>query len=875
MVDPKEDPKVAVSSKNMEKDMIKKITLCDLNPHVVCVLCGGYFIDPVTIVECLHSFCKSCIVKHVEISKLCPICDVQIHKTRPFLSMRMDKTLQNIVYKLVPGLYQDEMERRRKFQEKNEPTKVSKEELEKHFFFRDDKISMSLEYFDPQKSTEAASSKANNPNKRYLACPGTVKIQHLMKFITMKYGLNDHFVVDVIYKGDLIPTDYTLIDVAYYYKWEKDSPMQFFYRIFKKNKVLLKRRKRKNKAEDKIGDGKKPRPVDCAATNDSSKPSYPYTPMDSGKNGSGQGSSSNNNNHSDIIGCRTVPAKSETKQEVKDEKPEKLLKQEITTPKIVNKVEAKTETAPPPEKKPKLDIAAAKDSAITTSTTTTPTTTATTKEDNNIKLVVSASDIKKVPEVKGKTSDSAVVKSAASPKTLSGLDLLQSDKKATSDKPKSPVLQRPLIRNLKPHNGQNILTAIVNNLAKKQKSQQQNSSESSKQEKTAVPLPATIHGGQTTITKRLVEGSSNSKAKTPPPTSTSTTTATSTTNASNTSSDVTASKLTKSIPSGTTITVKQIASTTTSSTPTSSSASVATTASMKNFVQASSVTTNTSSSIKKSSTVSDLRQFRKGGQVSEAAAPSKTTTSTRTPIIPSLTSRTLTLGGSNKVKMSLSAKTSTSSSASTSSSYSALSKPIPKHNKASLSANNALAGFTFEQQKAAMQQMQLLRIPLGANVLSSAATPPSSLTSQQLPSNRLQLKVQSTTSSSAAAAPSASSLSTASSHSLASSLSGFSAPFSSSLYSHMAAESLWKKELLLHSSLASAGMNGSGTASAKLTHGLSKTLNQGIRQIPNPSLLTKQTNEQQVLQQQQQLARAIMATAAANAAAARTSTSQQ
>ena len=97
---------------------------------------------------------------------------------------------------------------------------------------------------------------------------GTVKIQHLMKFITMKYGLNsESFVVDVIYKGDIIPQDYTLIDVAYYYKWEKDSPMQFFYRIFKKNKVLLKRRKRKSRNEDKISDGKKPRSVECSNNN--------------------------------------------------------------------------------------------------------------------------------------------------------------------------------------------------------------------------------------------------------------------------------------------------------------------------------------------------------------------------------------------------------------------------------------------------------------------------------------------------------------------------------------------------------------------------------------------------------------------------------
>ena len=61
--------------------------------------------------------CKTCIVKHVRVSKQCPSCDGQIHKTKPLLSMRLDKTLQDIVFKLVPGLYQDEQERRKKFQE--------------------------------------------------------------------------------------------------------------------------------------------------------------------------------------------------------------------------------------------------------------------------------------------------------------------------------------------------------------------------------------------------------------------------------------------------------------------------------------------------------------------------------------------------------------------------------------------------------------------------------------------------------------------------------------------------------------------------------------------------------------------------------------
>jgi len=37
--------------------MACRLKLADLNTHVTCFLCKGYFIDPVTISECLHS-CK-------------------------------------------------------------------------------------------------------------------------------------------------------------------------------------------------------------------------------------------------------------------------------------------------------------------------------------------------------------------------------------------------------------------------------------------------------------------------------------------------------------------------------------------------------------------------------------------------------------------------------------------------------------------------------------------------------------------------------------------------------------------------------------------------------------------------------------------------
>ena len=65
------------------------------------------------------------------------------------------------------------------------------------------------------------SLEADNPNRRFLQCPGSVTVNHLKKFIITKYGLDEKFVVDVIYRDDLLAEDNSLIDVAYSYNWRK------------------------------------------------------------------------------------------------------------------------------------------------------------------------------------------------------------------------------------------------------------------------------------------------------------------------------------------------------------------------------------------------------------------------------------------------------------------------------------------------------------------------------------------------------------------------------------------------------------------------------------------------------------------------------
>ena len=123
----------------------------------------------------------------------------------------------------------------------DEPNRPFKEEGDRIFFSYDDKISMSIEYYDSEASNakptlpgiqksltnggingsgnvdgngidssgecedkETSTNNNNNPNKRYLECPGSVKVQHLKKFIIMKYGLNEDFLVSTCGKTNTL-----------------------------------------------------------------------------------------------------------------------------------------------------------------------------------------------------------------------------------------------------------------------------------------------------------------------------------------------------------------------------------------------------------------------------------------------------------------------------------------------------------------------------------------------------------------------------------------------------------------------------------------------------------------------------------------------
>eukprot|EP00743_Colponemidia_sp_Colp-15_P010302 GILK01011329.1.p1 GENE.GILK01011329.1~~GILK01011329.1.p1 ORF type:complete len:280 (+),score=52.37 GILK01011329.1:58-897(+) len=79
-----------------------------LNPQLTCLLCGGYFKEATTITECLHTFCKSCIVSCFNAGESrCPNCGEHLG-VNPMETLRLDRTIQHIVDKLFPDLIQED-----------------------------------------------------------------------------------------------------------------------------------------------------------------------------------------------------------------------------------------------------------------------------------------------------------------------------------------------------------------------------------------------------------------------------------------------------------------------------------------------------------------------------------------------------------------------------------------------------------------------------------------------------------------------------------------------------------------------------------------------------------------------------------------------
>ncbi|CAK5066202.1 unnamed protein product [Meloidogyne enterolobii] len=124
-----------------QKPMENFVSLSSINPYITCPLCNGYFVDATTVIDCLHTFCKSCLLKYFDEDNTdCPKCHYQIHQSHPSHYVAFDRTMQDIVYKLVPGMQAEEQRRREQFKlkQKKKEEKERKEQEQNGSFEKDE-----------------------------------------------------------------------------------------------------------------------------------------------------------------------------------------------------------------------------------------------------------------------------------------------------------------------------------------------------------------------------------------------------------------------------------------------------------------------------------------------------------------------------------------------------------------------------------------------------------------------------------------------------------------------------------------------------------------------------------------------------------------
>jgi len=196
-----------------------------LNPHLVCHLCMGYFKDACTIIECLHTFCRSCIHRHFRDSNVCPTCDTKLG-TDPKALVRTDRTLQSIVDKVFPEFAKKDSAPKRQSSPPadDRPAKAAREgsgswasssaaqgqAAEADAAGQQQEISFSLQEANAQ--VEAAVG--TRLEKPYLRTSVRLTVAHLKKYLAKKMRLTEGVGIDILCRDVLLPMEMTLEAIA-------------------------------------------------------------------------------------------------------------------------------------------------------------------------------------------------------------------------------------------------------------------------------------------------------------------------------------------------------------------------------------------------------------------------------------------------------------------------------------------------------------------------------------------------------------------------------------------------------------------------------------------------------------------------------------
>ncbi|NXY39373.1 PCGF1 protein, partial [Pomatorhinus ruficollis] len=205
----------------------------ELNEHIVCFLCAGYFIDATTITECLHTFCKSCIVKYLQTSKYCPM-----SRDCPHGQMHPGVCLSHLS---LAG----EEKRIREFYQSRGLDRVTQpsgddtvggdpmglpystfDHSRAHYFRYDEHVSLCLEKLRPPQPPNLLCPL----QQKYVRCSVRAQIRHLRRVLCHRLGLSLQH-VQILFDNEPLPDHMTMKQLWLSRWFGKPAPLLLHYSI--------------------------------------------------------------------------------------------------------------------------------------------------------------------------------------------------------------------------------------------------------------------------------------------------------------------------------------------------------------------------------------------------------------------------------------------------------------------------------------------------------------------------------------------------------------------------------------------------------------------------------------------------------------------
>ncbi|CBY24121.1 unnamed protein product [Oikopleura dioica] len=92
-----------------KKEEYVGVSLSPISNLLACPICNGYLVNATAITECLHVFCRSCLIRKLQQTQECPLphCREKVIVSAEG-ALRYDRTLQDLIHLLVPRVLQVE-----------------------------------------------------------------------------------------------------------------------------------------------------------------------------------------------------------------------------------------------------------------------------------------------------------------------------------------------------------------------------------------------------------------------------------------------------------------------------------------------------------------------------------------------------------------------------------------------------------------------------------------------------------------------------------------------------------------------------------------------------------------------------------------------